>query len=53
MKNNYMKPTFRIVNLQYRSQILAGSGYAKSIHSSEDIGITKKDGGFDDGDYDM
>ena len=51
MKKNYLKPTFRIVNLQYRSQLLAGSGYAKSIQSSE--GITKKDGGFDDGDYDM
>lgn len=47
MKRQYIKPIMRVVKLQQRSHILAGSlKGAKSVRNSE--GITWKDGGFDD-----
>ena len=39
MKKNYMKPTMRVVKMQHRQHILAGSGLrgVKSVNNSENI----------------
>jgi hypothetical protein len=52
MKKNYMKPTMRVVKMQHRQHILAGSGPfgAKGVSNSENINW--KDGGFADGEDD-
>jgi hypothetical protein len=52
MKKNYMKPTMRVVKMQHRQHILAGSGLrgVKSVNNSENINW--KDGGFVDGEDD-
>ncbi|MBQ3700763.1 MAG: hypothetical protein II886_12810 [Prevotella sp.] len=47
MKRQYIKPTVRVVKLQHRSHILAGSTKSvRSVANSEDI--TWKSDGFED-----
>lgn len=47
MKRQYIKSTMRVVKLQQRSHILAGSPKSVSNVSNSE-GLTWKDGGFDD-----
>ena len=49
-KKEYMKPAMRVVKLQHKNHILAGSGGAKGVSNSD--GITWKDGGFTSGEGD-